>query len=381
MSRDTETWEIPFWLRRLGLSSWYLIGLVVAVGMVFTGFMSAATITMPLLFAALLGATFKPVVDSLARRRVPRWVGSLMVLALICLGLVFIAVILIRGLVVEAPQIWSQLNAGVDKVQDFMDRQNLAPDLVDKIRTGFQAAWKTVLSGVTTELVGTIQSSVGIAFGAFIGANILFFMLKDGRRIADWAGHHAGFPYEVARPALAHATRSLRGYMWGSTIVGLFNGVVMFVGALLIGTPLAATIGLVAFLTNYIPYFGAIIGSVFAILIALGDGGVSGALWMLVVVLIANGPLQSVISQFAMGSSLNLPPLVVLIVTLIGGILAGVVGSVFAAPFTAIAVDLVGRIKVSGLFGDYSDSYVVAPPYSREEVGRPPARAGPEETG
>jgi predicted PurR-regulated permease PerM len=165
--------------------------------------------------------------------------------------------------------------------------------------------------------------------------------------------------------------------MWGSTIVGLFNGVVMLLGALLIGTPLALAIGLVAFLTNYIPYFGAIIGSVFAILIALGDGGAEAALWMLVVVLIANGPLQSVVSQFAMGSSLELPPLVILVVTLAGGVVAGVVGSVFAAPFTAIAVDMVGRIKVSGLFGDFTGEYVDQAPYTPEEVGIPPGAEGP----
>jgi putative heme transporter len=373
----SKVWEIPPWLRKLGLASWFLIGLVIAVGMLFSGFMAAATITMPLLFAALFGATCKPVVDRLERWHVPRWVGSLAVLIAILLVLLFIFVIVIRSVVTEGPQIYKQLNAGVDQVQQWVDKQNLDPQLVEKVRSGFQSGSSTASTGVTTALVGTLQSSIGLAFGVFVSLNALFFMLKDGRRIADWAGRHAGVPYEVARPAIAHATRSLRGYMWGSTIVGLFNGIVMFVGTLIIGVPLAGAIGLIAYLTNYIPYFGAIIGSVFAVLIALGDGGVSAAFWMLVVVLIANGPLQSIVSQFAMGSSLELPPLVILIVTLFGGVVAGVVGSVFAAPFTAIAVDIVGRIKVSGLFGDYTGQYVDEAPYSLEEVGIVPERAGP----
>jgi putative heme transporter len=374
---EPRTWEIPLWLRKLGLASWFLIGLVIASGMLFSGFMSAATITMPLLFAALFGATCKPVVDKLERWRVPRWAGSLVVLAAITLGLLFIFVIVIRSLVTEAPQIYAQLNAGVDAVRQWVAEKNLDPQLVEKLRNSAQTSSSAAASGIGTKLLGTLESSISLGFGLFVALNALFFMLKDGRRIADWAGHHAGVPYEVARPGIGNAVKSLRGYMWGSTLVGLFNGAVMFVGAILIGTPLAGAIGLVAFLTNYIPYFGAIIGSLFAILIALGDGGTSAALWMLVVVFIANGPLQSVVSQFAMGSSLELPPLVILIVTLVGGVVAGVVGSVFAAPFTAIAVDMVGRIKVSGLFGDYAGQYVDDAPYTPEEVGIEPDAAGP----
>ena len=303
----------------------------------------------------------------------PRWVGSLLVLTAITLGLLLIFVVVLRSLVTEAPQIYDQLNAGVDAIQDWVDEQNIDPDLVEKLRGGVQSGSGSAASRRSARRCSaTLQSTVSLGFGIFVGLNALFFMLKDGRRIADWAGYHVGIPYEIARPGIAHATKSLRGYMWGSTIVGLFNGIVMFVGALLIGTPLAFAIGLIAFLTNYIPYFGAIIGSVFAVLIALGDGGAEQAFWMLVVVLIANGPLQSVVSQFAMGSSLELPPLVILIVTLVGGIVAGVVGSVFAAPFTAIAVDMVGRIKVSGLFGDFTGEYVDEAPYTLEEVGVEP---------
>jgi putative heme transporter len=373
---EFKTWEIPIWLRKLGTASWFLIGIVIAVLILWAAFMGASTITMPLLFAALFGATCKPVVDWLERRHVPRWVGALLVLVAITLALLLIFAVVLRSLVAEAPQIYDQLNAGVDAVRDWVEEQNLDPELVDKVRASAQSAGGPAAAGAGTAIVEALQSTVSLGFGVFVALNALFFMLKDGRRIADWAGYHVGIPYAIARPGIAHATKSLRGYMWGSTIVGLFNGVVMFVGALLIGTPLAFAIGLVAFLTNYIPYFGAIIGSVFAILIALGDGGAEEAFWMLVVVLIANGPLQSVVSQFAMGSSLELPPLVILIVTLAGGVAAGVVGSVFAAPFTAIAVDMVGRIKVSGLFGDFTGEYVDEAPYTLAEVGIPPDEGG-----
>ena len=143
----------------------------------------------------------------------------------------------------------------------------------------------------------------------------------------------------MAYKILANAARFLRGYIWGSTIIGLFNGAVMFLGALILGVPLAATIGVVAWFTNYIPTFGAIIGGAFAVVIAFGSGGWSKALPMLVIVIIANGSLQTVVSQFALGAALKLHPLAVLFATTAGAILFGAIGGIVAAPFLKIAID------------------------------------------
>ena len=87
-------------------------------------------------------------------------------------------------------------------------------------------------------------------------------------------------------------------------------------------------------------------------LIALGTGGVKDAIWMLIFVLIANGPLQTVVSQFALGASLKLSGLVVLFATTGGAILAGALGGIFAAPFVKIGVDAYHQLKAAGLFDD-----------------------------
>ena len=191
------------------------------------------------------------------------------------------------------------------------------------------------------------------AFGAFIGLNILVYVLVGGRRIGRWTSEHMGpVPPVVGYAILANSARFLRGYIWGSTLIGVFNGAVVAAGALVIGVPLAFTIFVVQWLTNYIPMFGAFIGGAFAVLIALGTGGVKDAVWMLIFVLIANGPLQTVVSQFALGASLKLSGLVVLFATTGGAILAGALGGIFAAPFVKIGVDAYRQLKDAGLFDD-----------------------------
>src|SRR5207244_2919573 len=84
---------------------------------------------------------------------------------------------------------------------------------------------------------------------------------------------------------------------------------------------LAGTIGVVTFVAAYVPFVGAFVSGAFAVVIALGGSGTSTAVVMLVVVLLANGLLQNIVSPFAMGSALDLNPLVVLVITIAAGCL------------------------------------------------------------
>ena len=114
---------------------------------------------------------------------------------------------------------------------------------------------------------------------------------------------------------------------------------------MILGVPLAGTIALVTFICAYVPYLGAFVAGTFAVLIALGSEGTTTAAIMLVVVLLANGLLQNVVQPFAMGSSLGLNPLLVLVVTIGAGCVLGMIGLVLAAPLTSAAVHIAGDLR------------------------------------
>lgn len=115
----------------------------------------------------------------------------------------------------------------------------------------------------------------------------------------------------------------------------------------------------------------AIIGGAFAVLIALGSGGTTEALWMLPIVILANSPLQTVAQQFILGDALKLHPLSIIVITTAGGMLAGLIGSVFAAPVTKIAIDARHGVKVAGLFSYADDA-------SGTSAGTPALDADPQ---
>jgi predicted PurR-regulated permease PerM len=214
-------------------------------------------------------------------------------------------------------------------------------------RSGAEAAGGDVKNGapqiLSTLLHGVIHGISGLASFVFqlsLGGLSLFFLLKDGPRMRDWLDRHLGLPQPVASVITSGVGRSLRGYFRGVTLVALFNGVVVTLGALVLHVPLAGTIGVVTFVTAYVPFIGAFVAGTFAVVIALGAKGATVALIMLVIVILANGLLQNIVQPFAMGSALELNPLVVLVVTIGSGCLFGTIGLILSAPLVSAAVHI-----------------------------------------
>ena len=71
---------------------------------------------------------------------------------------------------------------------------------------------------------------------------------------------------------------------------------------------------------------------------------------MLVVVLASNLLLENFVEPRVMGRTLDIHPLLVIIVTALGGFLFGIVGLLLAVPFTVIAGNLIGRLRAKGFF-------------------------------
>jgi len=130
------------------------------------------------------------------------------------------------------------------------------------------------------------------------------------------------------------ATTILR-YFVDLTVLGVFNAVVVVVGALILDVPLIGTVAVIT-LGSYVPYVGLVAGA-FPVPIALGADGTSTTLWMLLIGFLANGLWQTIVSTFAYGAVLDVSPLVLLITALLGATPAGVAGVALAARVAAIA--------------------------------------------
>jgi predicted PurR-regulated permease PerM len=334
----------PGWLRDLGLTSWLLVGVtLLLVGLVWILSLTS-TIVLPVITAAVVAAVASPVIAAIARRGVPRGLAAaLLLVALVALGVGFI-VLIIAGITSQTSDLSAHLSDAKDTIEGWLKDLGVDPDKAKSAKDDASSSVSSSVSGLLHGVVSGIKDLSGIAFFLALTALSLIFLLKDGPTIRAWAERHAGVPVVVAHTVSARVLQSLRGYFFGVTIVAAFNAVVVTIGALILGVPLAGTIAAVTFLGAYIPYLGAWGAGAFAVLIALGGAGTDAAIGMAVIQLLANGLLQQLVQPIAYGAALGIHPLAVLVVTIAGGALFGAVGLILAAPLTSavtkISVDL-----------------------------------------
>ena len=118
-------------------------------------------------------------------------------------------------------------------------------------------------------------------------------------------------------------------------------GITVTIAMSIMGIKYAPFLGFMIGLFNMIPYIGAIIATVIAAIITLITGGLSQAIWMLIVVIILQQIDANIINPKIVGKSLKISPLLVLFAITIGGAYFGILGM-----FLAVAVIAVIRIIV-----------------------------------
>jgi putative heme transporter len=342
--RAATSFAAPAWLRDLGLTSWFLIGCLALVAAVAWVLAAAITIVGPLVAATIVATVTMPGVSRLQRHRVPRPAGAALVLVSLLVVAGAIVVLVIGGITSQRDDISSQANAAVAHGEAWLKSAGVDQSGASGAASSVQSDVPKVIATLVKGIVHGLRGLTSVVFGLSLAALSTFFLLKDGPSMRRWVDSHLGVPQVVGQTITRGVIRSLRGYFRGVTIIAGFNAAVVTLGALVLGVPLAGTIGVVTFVSAYVPFVGAFVSGAFAVLIALGSQGTTTALIMLVIVVLANGLLQNLVQPFAMGSALDLNPLVVLVVTIGAGCLVGMIGLVLAAPLTSAAVHIMREL-------------------------------------
>jgi predicted PurR-regulated permease PerM len=334
----SRVFSAPMWLRDLGLLAWFLVGVgILLVGLVWLLGLTA-TITVPVVLGAILATVAGPLVTKLQRKGVPRAAGAAIVLlGLIALGVV-VALLVLGGIYEQADEIRASATEAADTVEEWLDDAGVddVSGVKEDVESGTAQTGATLLQGIARGIEGLTSVVFFLTFTVFS----TFFLLKDGPTVRRFVDRHLGVPVGVATTITGNVIKSLRRYFLGVSIVAAFNAVVVGAGALLLDVPLAGTIAVVTFVTAYVPFIGAFVSGAFAVILTLAAQGTEEAAIMLVIVILANGLLQNIVQPLAFGATLDLNPLVVLIVTIGFGALFGMLGLILAAPLTSAALHI-----------------------------------------
>jgi predicted PurR-regulated permease PerM len=269
-------------------------------------------------------------------------------------GLVtLVAVGTVQGVLEQLDQIGASVDAAVDEAAA---STTLEPAVLENVRTAVIDLAPAVQGGFLTVLVSGVSTIIGLASGLILGTLIMYYLLKDGaelrRSVVVWVDPQV---HDDVDDFIGDSCRTLRDYGRGRTVMSAIVAAVIGLASLIMGLPLTFTIVVLNFIGGYIPYIGAFLGGGLAVIVALGDRGLGAAAAMLVVVLGANLALENFVEPKVMGRSLDIHPLIVLVVTALGGLVGGIVGLILAVPATVIIGSAISRLRSRGFFAQVAD--------------------------
>ena len=343
-----------------------------------------ANILAPVLFALVLVIGFHPLIGILRRRGAPLWLAitvTLITLVVVILGLAASLVLSVARLATILPTYEASFTALVDDLRTWLDTLGVGPDEItaalSKINFGNVA-------GLLADLVGGLAS---------VFSNLLLLLF-----VVVFMGLDAvGFSRRLAlvRPERPEIVDSLENFVAGtrtylvvSTIFGLIVAAIDAGFLWLVGVPLPLLWGLLAFITNYIPNVGFVIGLVPPALLALLQGGPKLMIIVVVAYSVINFVIQSIIQPKIMADAVNLSLTLTFLSLVFWAFVIGPPGAVLAVPLTlltkALLLDVDPNTRwisslVTGGFAPPEDAVTdVAPapvtPESRDGEGpRPPA--------
>jgi predicted PurR-regulated permease PerM len=331
-------------LRAAGIRAWSIVGILALTVLLYMGFSAFSGFVLPLIVAAVLGMVFEPVASLLARA-MPRQVASLLVLMGIgVLAAVSIGVVVI-GIIDQGPEIVDQTQASIDLARNWLGERGISIVILEDVRAQLSTFLDEVLPGLLAYVPSAFSGISSFLVSSFIALFFLYFILAEWDSLAGWVGANLGVPADLGEGIVEDATRSFRDYFYVLTLSSLPVAIMVWLAALIMSVPLAFTIALITFVTSYVPYIGALVSSLFALLIAFGAGGIVPALIMLVVILVAQNVVQPIIQRQLERNALDLHPIVGFGSTIIGSVLFGILGATLSAPAVAMVMRVRTRIR------------------------------------
>ncbi|HYI15294.1 MAG TPA: AI-2E family transporter [Thermomicrobiales bacterium] len=305
----------------------------------------------PVILTISLGGAFLALILSfpvrLLSRVMPR--GAAIVLTLLTLALALAVAIF-----VAIPVLVNQISELIEAIPDLADegdellrdilrplqeRDMVSDDsdaVIDDLRTGAIERASQVAEGFLDNLLGAVTSIFDILVKTFGIVFVAVYLLIDARRMK--AAFIRSAPAKYRRDAQVlweDFGSSLSRYLGGLSISLLLQGVLSGLALWVLGVPYPVLLGLWVSMTAIIPYLGAYLGAIPAVLLGFYQSTTIGILT--IVVYIAIQQLESnVLTPRIQGQAVRVHPILVLLTVIALSEIDGLRGAVFAVPLLAV---------------------------------------------
>ncbi|MDQ4094177.1 MAG: AI-2E family transporter [Actinomycetota bacterium] len=329
--------EAMSWLAR-----WSLRLALIAVGATLLWLLLAQlwVIVLPVLLAVLIATVLWPPTAWLRRHRFPPTLAATTVLLS---GLTLFAgtfALLAPSVINEFDDIVSGASGGLQQIRQWFAGLpvNLGQSQLDAALQAVRDQLQQSASSIATGLLTGVTAVASAVLTAVLTLVLLFLFLKDGPRFLPWVrrvvGRRVG-PH--AAEVLDRMWRTLQGFITTQALIGLIDAVLIGIGLIIVGIPLALPLAVLTFIGGFVPIAGAIVAGGLAVLVALVSNGFTTALIVLAIVVGVQQVEGNLLQPILQGRRLDLHAAVVILAVTAGSSLYGISGAFLAVPVVAAA--------------------------------------------
>ena len=186
-----------------------------------------------------------------------------------------------------------------------------------------------------------VLSAINNIFNMFIAIVVSVYILSQRRSIVKALGkfNHAIMPqkkYNKLSKYFRNGNEIFFRFLTSQILDGFVVGILVSLAMLIMGVKYAVLLGFMIGLFNLIPFFGAIIAVIIAIIITLLTGGIGKTILMAVVIIILQQIDANIINPKIVGSALDISQILVIVSVAIGGAYFGVLGMFLAVPIATV---------------------------------------------
>ena len=302
---------------------------VAALIIIIAGLIYAKAIIIPFLLALFISIICAQPISWLQKKRLPRWLALVLVLvAVISLfsGFTFLIGGTLSSFSSNVSKYESTLTTISNSFIQFLNAKGLN---IPKDQASSLIQPAKILE-FTAGAVNELLNMMGNTFLIFLIT--LFILMEFGSFSVKAKAILSGSDESISY--FSTITQNIRHYLGIKTLICLLTGILIYIALLIIGVDYALLWALIAALMNYIPNIGSIIAAIPAVLFALVQFGISGALWTLGSFMLVNNVLGNFVEPRIMGKGLGLSTLVVFLSLLFWGFVFGTVGMFLSVPLT-----------------------------------------------
>ncbi len=314
----------------------------------------------PILYGVFIAYLLLPLTNFFSKK-MPRFLASLLSILLFLLIFSLLGYILIPQvtrqfgeLVKRIPDIFHSITTYINEAMALIPLKNKTPfldEFIKNLSNNIESGLNIILNKITTTLI----QKVSLIPSIFLSLILAFFFMKDSESLFSMASHlFNGRRNKIWVLFLKKTNRDVRDYYSLLLLVALATGFVMGLMSYFVGIPYYLLIGAMDSILELLPYIGPTIvfttGSIFALFKSFNTFLLFAVFFFAIEIVQS----QIVIPHFA-GRKINLPPLAVILLIILGGALGGALGIIIAVP-TFLVVKNAIRFLVPNLYKSFSGS-------------------------